>query len=455
MRNKVSMNRNTDAGLTLKPVQAARRSARFIQPVLASALFLALVTAFGRMCGLWPTAGLYLAGLALIAVCAFLPAKKREIAAVLFLLFCTAALFLWPTAGEGAKLIYTRLFAVSEAHNAYRYNALTIHLTQSQYAFAQTAAALFLTAIAACASILCANQRTAALILFLMLSVFETYFGVTPGIICNLLLFSALALCLAIRAQLPAAPSFEIFLFFAVLVLSGAVLVALTLPGVNPQVEQYSEHLRDRLDEAARTQLPTFLQAADELTEVRHENPLHAESAGGVNDQTRDYQDYEVKQEYESEISQPDHTRYGKVIWLTLLILALLTLPFLPFLLYDARRRRIKMMCLDFESPYCALAIHAMFLHIAAWHEVCGLHAGNRSFSACCDDIAVKLSPAYAQHYRSAVALWQESEYSSHEMNETQRAWMREFLDETQHLLYGQAGWLKKLKLKYIHCLVI
>ncbi|MFR7894087.1 MAG: hypothetical protein ACLU38_08420 [Dysosmobacter sp.] len=63
---------------------------------------------------------------------------------------------------------------------------------------------------------------------------------------------------------------------------------------------------------------------------------------------------------------------------LTILILALLTLPFLPFILFDARRRKAMERRAAFDSPDCGEAIRAMFLHLAAYLDRCGKGVGNR-----------------------------------------------------------------------------
>lgn len=138
---------------------------------------------------------------------------------------------------------------------------------------------------------------------------------------------------------------------------------------------------------------------------------------------------------------------------LTILILALLTLPFLPFVLFDTRRRKAMERRAAFDSPDCGEAIRAMFLHLAAYLDRCGKGVGNRPFSQWDAALSQTVSPEYAALFRHAAALFEEAAYSTHAMGGEQRAELQSLLTETERLLYDNADRRTKFRLKYVECL--
>ena len=59
----------------------------------------------------------------------------------------------------------------------------------------------------------------------------------------------------------------------------------------------------------------------------------------------------------------------------------------------------------------------------------------------------------YIREYRYAASIFSEAAYSTHPMTEEQRTDMEKILDETERILYDEAGWKQKLRLKYVECL--
>ena len=49
--------------------------------------------------------------------------------------------------------------------------------------------------------------------------------------------------------------------------------------------------------------------------------------------------------------------------------------------------------------------------------------------------------------------LWQEAAYSEHSMSSEQREEMRQFLSETERILYDAADRKTRFRLKYLECL--
>ena len=133
--------------------------------------------------------------------------------------------------------------------------------------------------------------------------------------------------------------------------------------------------------------------------------------------------------------------------------MALLTLPFLPFVLFDARRRKAMERRAAFASPDCGEAIRAMFLHLTAYLDHCGKGVGNRPFSQWGVALSQTVSPEYAAQFRHAAVLFEEAAYSTHAMGEEQRAELQSLLTETERLLYDNADRRTKFRLKYVECL--
>ena len=212
--------------------------------------------------------------------------------------------------------------------------------------------------------------------------------------------------------------------------------------------------MRDRLDPVEQ-----LVSGADHTPRqeppqtAREENRLDTETAGEASGDAQNTQDYQHIYEQEQEISPPKRTDYLKIAVLTLLILALLTLPFLPFVLLDARRRRALERRAAFDSPDCGKAIRALFLHLTAYLDSCGKGGGNQPFAQWDGALTHTLSPEYAARFRQAAALFEEAVYSTHTMGEEQRAELRRLLNETERLLYDGADRKTKFRLKYLECL--
>lgn len=360
-------------------------------------------------------------------------------------LFAATLLLVFSPARESLKCLCNLLFAASEAVNAYAYEYFTVAADASP-----VPALVLLAAALACLllSALVGGSRVVPLVTALVLAGGEIWLGLTPPAAVNVLLFALLALLAlpmeTMRGRLVLLPA------IAAIFLS----VQLLAPGVRVGLEETSEHVRDRLDPVEQ-----LVSGADHTPQqeppqtAREENRLDTETAGEASGDTQNTQDYQHIYEQEQEISPPKRTDYLKVAVLTLLILALLTLPFLPFVLFDARRRRALERRAAFDSPDCGKAIRALFLHLTAYLDSCGKGGGNQPFAQWDGTLTHTLSPEYAARFRQAAALFEEAAYSTHTMGEEQRAELQSLLNETEQLLYDGADRKTKLRLKYLECL--
>ena len=353
-------------------------------------------------------------------------------------------LFFLPAARESLKCLLNRLFSASEAVNTYVYDRFSIAADASP-----TLALLLLGGLMAVLLLLSFLRRSRLIpFLFALLLAFaEIWLGLTPPPLLNALFFVLLML-LVLRIRDPRNAG-------AVLLASAAVFlfISAVFPGVNAAQEEQSELARDRLDVLEQRITGTYAEENSTAQSAREENRLHEGADAGSKDDTRNDRGYQHLYEQEQQISRPQRVRYLKIILLTLGILALLTLPFAPFLFFNAKRKRSLARRAEFASPDCAVAIRAMFLHLTAYLDACGMGAGNCSFSRWPERLSGHMPADYVQEYRYAASLFSEAAYSTHPMTEEQRTNMEKFLDETERILYAEAGWKQKLRLKYVECL--
>ena len=353
-------------------------------------------------------------------------------------------LFFLPAARESLKCLLNYLFSASESVNTYVYDHFSVTADASP-----TLALLLLGGLMAVLLLLSFLRRSRLIpFLFALLLAFaEIWLGLTPPPLLNALLF-ALLMLLALRVR-------DLRNAGAVLLASATVFlcVSAAFPGVNAALEERSELARDRLDVLEQRVTGTYAQENSAAQSAREENRLHEGADAGIKDDTRNDRGYQHLYEQEQQISRPQRVRYLKIILLTLGILALLTLPFVPFLFFNAKRKQSLARRAAFASPDCAEAIRAMFLHLTAYLDACGMGAGNRSFSRWPERLSGHMPTDYVQKYRYAASIFSEAAYSTHPMTEEQRADMEKILDETERILYDEAGWKQKLRLKYMECL--
>lgn len=356
-----------------------------------------------------------------------------------------AALLLWPAARNGGLLLCNRLFAASEAVNAYAYDYFVLpeqtRALPAVLLLGLLAAALFLLAALL-------PSRGMALIFLLCAAGVEIYFGVTPPPLLNVLLFTLLGLLLLGRRVLRTGGAY---------IAAAAAVLALTMalaPGVHPGLEAASERMRDRLDRVEQAvSLTSPQQQAQEAQKTRRENWLREQEAALDPDAAQDDQAYQHREELEQEISRPQRVNWLKAAALLLLIPILLLVPFAPFLLLDSRRRRAAKRRAAFDDPDAAAAIRAMFLHLMAWLESAGLADDNRLYSACGGDVERLLPSRLAARYPQAAALWQEAAYSGHPMTVEQRQAMAGILEEAEDAIYQSADRRTRFVMKYVRCL--
>lgn len=369
--------------------------------------------------------------------------RRRRIVSLLLLcvgVLALAAFFLLPDLRESGKALCNALFDASEAVNAYAYD----HFPVADGITPVPALILvFLFVFSLYLLAIVRRSRMLALILAIVLAGTQAYFGVTLPMWANVLAFALLG---AVFLR-----SFHALLPYGAVVLLLALTISLALPGIHIPTETASEAVRDRLSVMGKQMEEQLTLVAPETQKTQHENRLDKDGLSEDSDRTQADKDYRYEQEQEQEISRHERINWLKIIVILFLIIVLLLGPFLPFLLLDSRRKKALERREKFDSENDSEAICAIFLHLIAYLESCGKGQGNIPFSAWTKHL--QMPEEYRAQYEHAAMLWQEAAYSEHPMSSEQREEMRQFLSETERILYDAADRKTRFRLKYLECL--
>ena len=323
-------------------------------------------------------------------------------------------LFLLPPARQSAQLLCNRLFALSQARNAYVYDFFSIPADTSPVP------ALALLSLCLPALVLGAYSfKPAALILAAAFVFVQTYLGVSLPTGANLALFGALGFCMLRRRSIKRLPLF-------IIVLLGS---AFLFSGINDATEAASERVRDRLSLLTQETFDLPAESAPEALETRRENRLSLSEGDG---QAQENNAYRQQTQLEKQVSVPDIWNILCVALIALLILALLIVPFLPFLLGSKRRKAEEALRARMNSADNREAVCALFPCIAQfWLKANPMPPGT-SYSHLADELP--MPPAYKAEYQACAALWQSAAYGQRTPSNDQRAQVARLLEETERL---------------------
>ena len=436
----------TAGTLQLNTVETDSKALTLAEALLPAALlYAALVFAAGRLFGFSFDAAAFFCGLALLTACALLPERSGTGLATVSAIAAAFALAALPAVRAGAMELANRLFALSEASNAYAY----VYFEQASGDTFSVRLALL------CAAVLCGavcalarRSRAVTAVLFFLLVLFQTYFGVTPGIWHNLSVFACLAFLLAGGKAEFRSGSVAVCAFALI-----AAIVLTAVPRPIAAVEDYSEHLRDELGRTVMQITQWEPPQAAGVNETHEESRLSEEEANVDASAAQDQREFEHQTQAEQEISRPHRTDWLKILLLLLAVIALLIVPFAPFVLVSRARKLAKEKRAAFTDADNAAAIRAMFRHTVDWLQACGMKTENRPFAQCADGAAALLSESYGERYAKAARIWEEAAYSDHAMDEGKRELVRELMEETEKTLYERSDRKTRLRLKYAACL--
>lgn len=371
-------------------------------------------------------------------------ARRRLVTELaLVLLICLLLLLLVPGIRLSAQALCNRLFAASERVNAYAYVYFPVPDGQS-VAVAAVLAGIGAAALAALAVLV--RGGALAFGLAAACALFQIYFGLALPAWANAALYSLLALRLIGRPVLRR----ENLLAFGAAVLAVSLLTALLLPGVSTRTEAASEAVRDRLSQLAQQVTGSAQEIRDGTAETRHVHTRTLETGG---QEARADREYRLVTEAEERISMPRWVNWFRVALLLLLSAALVILPFAPFALLNARRKRAQEARRAFSSENVSEAVCAVFRQVIAWLSETGHGAGNALYREWTPQLPAGLPEGYDIRFAQCAADFEEAAYSGHALPEEKRRRALDLLSETETALWEKADWRLRLRLKYWMCL--
>ena len=358
------------------------------------------------------------------------------------LLFSLLLLILLPEARRGAQALLNRLFEASEQVNAYVYDRFPVDAGQSV-----TVAVLLLSISAFVLLSLMIFSGSKALALGVMAGciAFQVYFGLAFPSWVNVPLFALFALWML-------APPWNPQKAGRIAAVIAAVFLAVTvfLPGTNAAVEAASENVRDWLSRTAQQITGTYQETAAGENETRH---VHTQSLTSGDREARPDREYRLVIVEEEQISMPHWVNYVRIVLLLFLAIAVVILPFLPFLLLNARRKEAMETRKAFQSRQISEAVCAIFQHVISWLEATEHGAGNLPYLQWAGHFREDVPDNYSEQFSQCAAVFEEAAYSNHQLTEEKRLQALKLLEQTEEWLLSKAGWKQKLRLKYGKCL--
>ena len=364
---------------------------------------------------------------------------SRRLLAVLAVLFLTGAILLVlnPFLRSGVLALLNRLFVASETRNAYEYD-LFADADERAAAFALAVTATALLSLFLMLVIL--NRRAAGLMLFAAPALIQAYFGLAAPAYVNVAVFTAAALL-----ELTQIRQGMVYLLAGTIIMS--LVVTLFCPGVHAGTEKRSEQVRDWLGRAAEGEMADSEDGISERMETRHTNE---KSIDYGEKEARGTEGYRVVQIEKMQISRPDWINLLKTALLMLGSMLLLILPFVPFAVINMRRNHALKQQAAFEAEDSSAAVRAMFRHVIRYLCVSGMEEKNVPYSAW---KLPDMQEEYQSLYRACAGIWERAAYSDHPADDDCRAKVKVLLDETERLLYDDADWKQRFRLRVVECL--
>lgn len=358
------------------------------------------------------------------------------------ILLCIVLLLLVPEANQSARAVCNRVFAASEAANSYIYRYFTVPETQSVLPAAGLLLIILVLLLALTAFL---RSRAAALGIVAAYTLFQVWFGLAFPVWITIPVYGLSALWMLKR------PAFRRALItYGGLLLAVSGIVILLMPGADTATETASETVRDHLTRTAEQITGSIWEAPDGETETRH---IHTRSMQTGDRASETEREFRLETAEEEQISEPDRISWIRTVLLLILAVALVTLPFAPFLLLNARRKKAREIREAFASENVSKAIQAAFQQIIRWLEATGHGAGNRLYRDWSGLTADDLPDHYPERFAQCAADYEEAVYSNHTIPEQKRRNVLALLKETETALWNKANRKQRLYLKYWMCL--
>lgn len=358
------------------------------------------------------------------------------------LVLCLMLLFLVPEANRSWQALCNRLFAASERVNAYVYEYFEVPGQQSIVC----AVTLLTLAFASLVSLmLLLRSRLMALGIMAGCTLAQVYFGLSFPAWMHLLVYGSLAVWMVER---PVSRRQVLRGWIAILLV--AWTVALFFPGVDEATERASEMIRDRLSQLTQ-------QVADgqreEMEGEKETRRAHTQSLATGDHPAQTDRQYRLLTVEKEHISMPRWIDYLKIVLLLLLTAALVAVPFAPFLILNARRRKAQAIRQVFASPHVSEAVCAIFQQVIAWLNETGHGLGNRLYGQWAEALPEEMPKGYSLRFMQCAKDFEEAAYSAHALEEEKRQRALALLKETETVLWRKSNWKQRFRLKYWVCL--
>ena len=328
---------------------------------------------------------------------------------------------------DGAKLLLNRLFAASEAQQAYQYEYFAVSAADPLACIRTSLLPLGLAAGLVCALSCRGWLRFLAAVLPAALCLFMAYLGVTPGA-SWLILLTAAALVLLFDHSSADAVSFvgrAAALLIALCIGAGAFFA---FPDENPALSAWDERARDAL-------------ALHTLAEADGTFEPEPETGSSAPEQEREF----YEEETTSADLGDDALHWSRPLAAALVIALLALLLFVPAIWSDFLKKRRAKSRAGFDDPQSRAAICAMFLYALRWLRLGGLETPNRPYSTYASAVGQIYSPELQARYEAVLPLWHEAAYSSHDMSDAQRQQMHSFADDVRQTVWTGLSRRKRL----------
>ncbi|MBR4577449.1 MAG: DUF58 domain-containing protein [Clostridia bacterium] len=354
------------------------------------------------------------------------------------ILLCALLLALVPAARQGFQELCNRLFAASEAVNAYSYRYFSVPENPDLFP-----AVCLLCCMGMLLAVWAAISRgpLPALGILAACTLGQVYFGLAFPAWILIPLYGLLAARMLIR---PA--DRKALTAFCTLLLLLTTLTALLFPGTDAATEAASEKARDRLSRITEEITGILREAPEGETETRHIHPRSLEN-GEENAETA--LEFRLVTVEEEKIAMPHSVRWLKIILLLLLTAAAAILPFAPFMWLNARKRKAREARKAFESDNAGTAVQAIFRQVILWLEAMKQGAGNLLYRDWTERLPAGLPENYPERFARCAADCEEAVYSNHGITEEQRREALALLKDTESAMWKAANRRQRFYLKY------
>ena len=364
-----------------------------------------------------------------------------------------AGVFSFSGLADGFRLVFNRLFEVSEQYQYYRYVMFHINSPESLWDGNIAIALVIIAAFFALLSMVLSftSRKSPVIVLFTIVSMAQVYFGVFPSAVWNIILFAAFALMLVSRREVKVTADFRTYATIVAFLILVAVIIRVINPGTSLRFSELSESIRDHFDTRVSQISGTLLNTPDRSGRGLVTEPeSRALNIVDVRDDSLNempHDDYYV--EYDERIWGAEIGAAGPVPSLLPILLGVIALAVIVAVIrLLPPLRKVAVRQKNFALDDCPVAINNMFIYMLEWLAVYGLKRKNIVFSAYAPQLSALVSQQYAKEYESIAALWCEAVYSNHTIGEPERQRMRQFLDKTKSIVWKNSGVLTRIQIK-------